>query len=382
MTKQLKCYYLLLIRYYKLSLLNQFLEGYSIMAAWGNNFFKTIFFLLFFHFSAPLKCHWPIRASSLKSHSPAGRIYSPLATGRVLMKRLNVGQRMHDFFSFKISGSKGFTMWLVGVKQTRLPRAFSRPEADVLLPFYSLTLSFSVSHPHLFALSVSPSQPFSLSHSFILSFSPSYCYSFTRSPFHSLFNSPLYSIIFLIFHSLISPFHSVPFNLSLSLPSTISHTHTHTHTLSLSLFLPFTLSYIHPFHFVIPLSFHHLNFQPFTLSLCHLSFSLLTFTLSLSISHLFILISLIVLWPSHLSLSNFHPFAPSLSHFFFFYPFTPLPFIFPLFHSFSLHPLAPYCWKEACMVSPQPLSARVWEECKKVQTNLIIWVPPWGHYSN
>ena len=88
MTKQLKCYYLLLIRYYKLSLLNQFLEGYSIMAAWGNNFFKTIFFLLFFHFSAPLKCHWPIRASSLKSHSPAGRIYSPLATGRVLMKRL------------------------------------------------------------------------------------------------------------------------------------------------------------------------------------------------------------------------------------------------------------------------------------------------------
>ena len=88
MTKQLKCYYLLLIRYYKLSLLNQFLEGYSIMAAWGNNFFKKKFFLLFFHFSTPLKCHWPIRASSLKSHSPAGRIYSPLATGRVLMKRL------------------------------------------------------------------------------------------------------------------------------------------------------------------------------------------------------------------------------------------------------------------------------------------------------
>ena len=58
------------------------------MAAWGNNFFKKIFFLPFFHFSAPLKCHWPIRASSLKSHSPAGRIYSPLATGRVLMKRL------------------------------------------------------------------------------------------------------------------------------------------------------------------------------------------------------------------------------------------------------------------------------------------------------
>ena len=89
MTKQLKCYYLLLIRYYKLSLLNQFLEGYSIMAAWGNNFFKKNFFLLFFHFSAPLKCHWPIPASSLKSHSPAGRIYSPLATGRVLMKRLH-----------------------------------------------------------------------------------------------------------------------------------------------------------------------------------------------------------------------------------------------------------------------------------------------------
>ena len=91
MTKQLKCYYLLLIRYYKLSLLNQFLEGYSIMAAWGNNFLKKKFFLLFFHFSAPLKCHWPIRASSLKSHSPAGRIYSPFATGRVLMKRLRLG---------------------------------------------------------------------------------------------------------------------------------------------------------------------------------------------------------------------------------------------------------------------------------------------------
>ena len=70
------------------------------MAAWGNNFFKKNFFLLFFHFSAPLKCHWPIRASSLKSHSPAGRIYSPLATGRVLMKRLFVvafGYLTHHF---------------------------------------------------------------------------------------------------------------------------------------------------------------------------------------------------------------------------------------------------------------------------------------------
>ena len=98
MTKQLKCYYLLLIRYYKLSLLNQFLEGYSIMAAWGNNFLKKNFFLLFFHFSALLKCHWPIWASSLKSHSPASRIYSPLATGRVLMKRLlflELGPRVH-----------------------------------------------------------------------------------------------------------------------------------------------------------------------------------------------------------------------------------------------------------------------------------------------
>ena len=101
MTKQLKCYYLLLIRYYKLSLLNQFLEGYSIMAAWGNNFFKKNFFLLFFHFSAPLKCHWPIRASSLKSHSPAGRIYSPLATGRVLMKRLETIQvHQKDFIPY------------------------------------------------------------------------------------------------------------------------------------------------------------------------------------------------------------------------------------------------------------------------------------------
>ena len=86
MTKRLKCYYLLLIRHYKLSLLNQFLAGFSIMAVWGKKFFS--FFFLFFYFSAPLKCHWPIRASSLKSHSPAGRIHSPLATGRVLMKRL------------------------------------------------------------------------------------------------------------------------------------------------------------------------------------------------------------------------------------------------------------------------------------------------------
>ena len=82
--KQLKCYYLLLIRHHKLSLLNQFWEGYSITAAWGSYFKKKNFF----HFSIPLKCHWPIRVSSLKSHSPAGRIYSPLATGRVLMKRL------------------------------------------------------------------------------------------------------------------------------------------------------------------------------------------------------------------------------------------------------------------------------------------------------
>ena len=67
------------------------------MAAWGNNFFKKNFFLLFFHFSAPLKCHWPIRASSLKSHSPAGRIYSPLATGRVLMKRLALLKMMRTF---------------------------------------------------------------------------------------------------------------------------------------------------------------------------------------------------------------------------------------------------------------------------------------------
>ena len=50
------------------------------MASWGNNFKKKIFsnpwgnnfkknFFLFFDFSAPLKCHWPIQASSLKSHS-------------------------------------------------------------------------------------------------------------------------------------------------------------------------------------------------------------------------------------------------------------------------------------------------------------------------
>ena len=84
---QLKYYYLLPIRHYKLSLLNQFLEGHSVMAAWARYFFKKNFFF-FFHFSAPLKCHWPIRASSLKSRLPAGRIYSPLATGRVLMKRL------------------------------------------------------------------------------------------------------------------------------------------------------------------------------------------------------------------------------------------------------------------------------------------------------
>ena len=105
MTKQLKCYYLLLIRYYKLSLLNQFLEGYSIMVAWGNHFLKKNFFLLFFHFSAPLKCHWPIRASILKSHSPAGRIYSPLATGRVLMKRLVKAKELITKLMFMIEFS-------------------------------------------------------------------------------------------------------------------------------------------------------------------------------------------------------------------------------------------------------------------------------------
>ena len=47
-------------------------------------------FFSFFHFSALLKYHWPIQASSLKSHSPAGRIYSPLVTRRVLMKRLSL----------------------------------------------------------------------------------------------------------------------------------------------------------------------------------------------------------------------------------------------------------------------------------------------------
>ena len=88
--KQLKCYYLLLIRHYKLSLLNQFLEGYSVMAAWGSYFFFKKKKILFFYFSALLKCHWLIWASSLKSHLPAGRIYSPLATGRVLMKRLRM----------------------------------------------------------------------------------------------------------------------------------------------------------------------------------------------------------------------------------------------------------------------------------------------------
>ena len=35
-----------------------------------------------------LKCHWPIWESNLKINSPASRSYSPLATGRVLMKRL------------------------------------------------------------------------------------------------------------------------------------------------------------------------------------------------------------------------------------------------------------------------------------------------------
>ena len=44
------------------------------MAAWGNNFFLKKNVGFFFHFSTLLKCHWPIRA--------------PLATGRVLMKRL------------------------------------------------------------------------------------------------------------------------------------------------------------------------------------------------------------------------------------------------------------------------------------------------------
>ena len=44
--KKLKCYYLLLIRHYKLSLLNQFLEGYSVMAAWEATE-KKLFFSLF-----------------------------------------------------------------------------------------------------------------------------------------------------------------------------------------------------------------------------------------------------------------------------------------------------------------------------------------------
>ena len=51
------------------------------MAAWVNNF-------SFFPVVRSAKCHWPIRASSLKSHSPAGRIYSPLASRRVLMNTL------------------------------------------------------------------------------------------------------------------------------------------------------------------------------------------------------------------------------------------------------------------------------------------------------
>ena len=57
------------------------------VAVWDNNFWKMgkIFFL---HFSVLLKCHWPIPVSSLKNHSPAGRIYSPLAAGWVLIKRL------------------------------------------------------------------------------------------------------------------------------------------------------------------------------------------------------------------------------------------------------------------------------------------------------
>ena len=67
-------------------------------------FLKKVF--LFFHFSALLKCCWPIWASSLKSHSPAGRIYSPLATGRVLMKRLIFKYQIHK------STYRGFTYQL------------------------------------------------------------------------------------------------------------------------------------------------------------------------------------------------------------------------------------------------------------------------------
>ena len=54
----------------------------------GEAILKKSLFFLFCHFSALLKCHWLIWVSSLKSHSPAGRIYSPLATRRLLMKRL------------------------------------------------------------------------------------------------------------------------------------------------------------------------------------------------------------------------------------------------------------------------------------------------------
>ena len=57
------------------------------MAVWGSYFKKKKKKILYFHFSAPLKCHWPIQANSLKSHSPTSSIYLPLATRRVLMKR-------------------------------------------------------------------------------------------------------------------------------------------------------------------------------------------------------------------------------------------------------------------------------------------------------
>ena len=84
--KQLKSYYLLLIRYYKLSLLNQFLKA-TVSWLCEEAIFPKKFFS-FIHFSTLLKCHWPVRAGGLKSHLPTSRIYSPLATGRVLMKRL------------------------------------------------------------------------------------------------------------------------------------------------------------------------------------------------------------------------------------------------------------------------------------------------------
>ena len=59
----------------------------NLLLLWETIFEKQVKF--FFCSAFPLECKWPIQVSTLKNHSPTGMSYSPLATGRVLMKRLH-----------------------------------------------------------------------------------------------------------------------------------------------------------------------------------------------------------------------------------------------------------------------------------------------------